>query len=81
MNNDLLKKNVVVCHATFHKYWSDIFVRMRSFRILIVLIGMLWLIDAIAFGGRYSTAVWQEASYQGQQFRYEVQYQFRKLGL
>jgi hypothetical protein len=54
---------------------------MRSFLILSVLIGTLWTIDAVAFGGRYSTAVWQEANYQGQKFNYEVQYWLKKNGL
>jgi hypothetical protein len=45
---------------------------MRSFLILIVLIGMLWAIDVFAFGGRYNTAVWQGANYQGQKVRYEI---------
>lgn len=54
---------------------------MRSFLMLILLIGALWAIDAIAFGGEYSTAIWQEANYQGQKLNYELQYTFRKLGL
>ena len=45
---------------------------MGNFLKLIVFIGALWAADAIAFGGRYSTAVWEEAKDQGQQVRYQV---------
>jgi hypothetical protein len=54
---------------------------MRSLIILAVLIGTLLAIDALAFGGRYRTAAWQEANYQGQQFNYEIQYRLRRSGL
>jgi hypothetical protein len=54
---------------------------MRSFLILIVLIGALAAIDAIAYGGRYRTAVWQEANYQGQMVRYGIQNWLKGLGL
>jgi hypothetical protein len=45
---------------------------MGIFLKLIVFIGALWVVDAIAFGGRYSAAVWQGANDQGQQVRYQV---------
>ena len=45
---------------------------MGHFLKLIVFIGALWAADAIAFGGRYSTAVWEDAQDQGQQVRYQV---------
>jgi len=45
---------------------------MSNFFKLIVFIGALWATDAVAFGGRYSSAVWQEAKDQGQQVRYQV---------
>ena len=45
---------------------------MGNFIKLTVFIGALWAIDAIAFGGRYSAAVWDEANDQGQQVRYQV---------
>lgn len=54
---------------------------MRSFLILIVLIGSLWAIDTFAFGGRYGTAVWQEAYYQGRTVRYGIQNWLKGLGL
>ena len=54
---------------------------MRSFLILIVLIGTLWAIDVFAFGGRYSKAVWQEANYQGETVRYGIRDWLNKLGL
>jgi hypothetical protein len=54
---------------------------MRSFLILIVLVGTLWAIDVFAFGGRYRTAVWQEGNYQGQTVRYVIRDWLKKLGL
>jgi hypothetical protein len=45
---------------------------MGHFLKMIVFIGALWAIDAITFGGRYSAAVWEEATDQGQQVRYQV---------
>lgn len=39
---------------------------MDRFIKLIVLIGALWAIDVVAYGGRYSTAVWEQANYEGQ---------------
>jgi hypothetical protein len=54
---------------------------MRNFLILIVLIGMLWTVDVFAFGGRYSTAVWQEGNYQGQTVRYGIRDWLKTLGL
>jgi len=65
----------------FYLYLNRYIRCMRSFLMLILLIGALWAIDAIAFGGEYSTAIWQEANYQGQKLNYELQYTFRKLGL
>jgi hypothetical protein len=46
---------------------------MSNFLILIVLIGMLWAVDVFAFGGRYSTAVWQEGNYQAKQLDTEFE--------
>ena len=39
---------------------------MGTFFKLIVLIGALWLVDALAFGGRYGMAIQEQANYQGQ---------------
>ena len=39
---------------------------MGKFLNLFILIGILWVVDAVAFDGRYSTAVWEQAHYEGQ---------------
>ena len=52
---------------------------MRQFFILIAFIGVLLVIDFIAFGGRYSAEVWQESQYLGQKFSSNVQFQIGKL--
>ena len=54
---------------------------MRSFLILIIVIGSLWAIDTFAFGGRYRMAVWQEAYYQGQTVRNGIRNWLDGLGL
>jgi hypothetical protein len=54
---------------------------MGTFLKSVVLIGMLLAADAVAFGGRYRTAVLQEASYQGQTVRSGIQDWLKGLGL
>jgi hypothetical protein len=54
---------------------------MGNFLKLIVLIGTFWAVDAIAFGGRYRTAVLQEANYQGETVRYGIRDWFKGIGL
>ena len=54
---------------------------MGTFLKLAVLIGTLLAVDAIAFGGRYRTAVLQEANYQGQTVRFGIQDWLKGIGL
>ena len=54
---------------------------MGTFFKLIVLIGALWLVDALAFGGRYGMAIQEQANYQGQTVRYEIRDWFKGIGL
>jgi len=54
---------------------------MRGLVILAIVVGVLWALDRYAFHERYSQAAWQEANYQGQKFRNEVQYYLKKNGL
>jgi hypothetical protein len=54
---------------------------MGTFLKLIVFIGALWLVDALAFGGRYRIAIQEQAIYQGQTVRYEIRDWFKGIGL
>jgi hypothetical protein len=45
---------------------------MRAFVSMIVLGAALWAVDRIAFEGRYSNAIWREATNEGQRFNQEV---------
>ena len=54
---------------------------MRGFLVLTVLIGALWAIDTVGYGGRFSRAAWLEAKYHGQKTNYEVRYWLKKVGL
>ena len=55
---------------------------MRAFLVsTVVILGTLWAIDTLAFEGRYTQAVWQEAKFQGQQLNSQIRYTFRKAGL
>jgi hypothetical protein len=54
---------------------------MSTFIKLIVLIGALWALDVVAFGGRYSASVWQDASDQGQAVQYDIQDWFKRIGI
>ena len=54
---------------------------MRGVVTLIVLIGVLWAVDAFGFKGRYSQALWQEANYRGQKLNYEIRYWLNRSGL
>jgi len=54
---------------------------MRSFLTLLLLVGMLAGIDAVAFGGRYREAVWQSAKYQSDQFNQEIHDWLSTMGL
>ena len=54
---------------------------MRILPLIIIIVG-LWVVDALAFDGRYRRSAWQAANYQGQKFEYEIDYWLkRKLGL
>jgi hypothetical protein len=54
---------------------------MRIVAALIVLVAALLVTDSIALNGRYRTALWEAAKYQGENMRSQVNYQFRRLGL
>jgi hypothetical protein len=60
--------------------WTDIFGGMRSIIILIVLIGILWAIDAFAVDGRYFGDALHQLSYQVQKLDYELPW-IHKRGL
>jgi hypothetical protein len=53
---------------------------MRAFLVLTVLICASGVIDAIAFDGRYTEVVWQEAKYLGAQFNSEIGSLLEKFG-
>jgi hypothetical protein len=44
---------------------------------LFVLLGA----DAIAFGGRYSKAVWEDGNEHGQTVQYEIRDWFKRIGI
>lgn len=48
---------------------------------LFVLLGALWSVDAIAFGGRYSKAVWEDGNEHGQTVQYEIRDWFKRIGI
>lgn len=52
---------------------------MNRFLSLAVLVGALWAIDAYAFRGRYSNAVWEEVNQEAHMFNNSVQYFLRKI--
>ena len=52
---------------------------MRHFIILIAFIGVLLVVDFVAFEGRYSADMWQESQHLGQKFSSNVQYQIGRL--
>lgn len=54
---------------------------MGNFLKLIVVIGVLWALDVGVNDGRYSSALWKQASYQGQSVQYEIQDWFRQIGI
>jgi hypothetical protein len=54
---------------------------MGKFLKLIVLIGVLWALDLVAYGGRYSSAVLEQANYQGQMVQYDIQDWFKRIGI
>ena len=54
---------------------------MRSFLTLLLLVGMLAGIDAVAFGGRFREAIWQTAKHQADQFNQEIKDQLSMVGL
>jgi hypothetical protein len=51
---------------------------MRHLVFLIAIAGILFVIDATLFRGRYHTEIWQEAMYTGQAFSREVEYKLRR---
>jgi hypothetical protein len=53
---------------------------MRAFLFFAVLILLLLTLDAVASRGRYSQAAWQETTYQGEKWYYEIRYWLRKTG-
>lgn len=50
---------------------------MRTWLLMLLLVGAVWVLDEVAFDGRYSRAAWVEAKYRGQQFAHEVEYWFQ----
>lgn len=54
---------------------------MGRFLKLIVLIGALWALDVVIYGGRYSSSVWEQANYQGQMVRYDIKDWFKRIGI
>jgi len=48
---------------------------------LFVLLGALWAVDAIAFGGRYSRAVLEDGNEHGQTVQYEIRDWFKRIGI
>ncbi len=54
---------------------------MRGTVFLIVLIGSLFVIDTIAYDGRYHRAAWQEVRSLGQKFALEVRHWLSQAGL
>ena len=54
---------------------------MGRFLKLFVLIGTLWAIDVVTFGGRYRAAVFEEGNYAGQTVQYEILDWFKGIGI
>jgi hypothetical protein len=52
---------------------------MRFLMMIVLFIAAAEVVDIFYFDGRYRQAVWQEANYQGQQFRYRVDLLVRKV--
>jgi hypothetical protein len=50
---------------------------MRILPLIIIIVG-LWVVDALAFDGRYRRSAWQAANYQGQKFEYEIDYWLKR---
>jgi hypothetical protein len=59
--------------------FPEMLCRMRRFVVLTAMIAGLWAVDAIAFHGQYSNALWHQATYQGQSFRYAIDRGLRRL--
>jgi hypothetical protein len=51
---------------------------MRHLVFLIAIAGILFVIDATLFRGRYRAELWQEATHTGQAFNREVEYRLRR---
>jgi hypothetical protein len=54
---------------------------MGNFLNLIILVGILWVVDAVAFGGRYSAGVWEQARYEGPTVQYGIRDWFKRIGI
>jgi hypothetical protein len=48
---------------------------------LVAFIGVLWVVDILAYGGRYSSAVIEQASYEGQMVQYDIQDWLKRIGI
>jgi hypothetical protein len=51
----------------------------RHLLFLIVIAGLTAGVDAVLFGGRYRNEIWQDATYRGQAFTREVEYQIHRV--
>jgi hypothetical protein len=51
----------------------------RHLLFLIVIAGLTAGVDAVVFGGRYRNEIWQDATYRGQAFTREVEYQIHRV--
>jgi hypothetical protein len=52
---------------------------MQNVLFVVVMAGLIFVIDAIHFGGRYRNEIWQDATYKGQAFAREVEYQIHRV--
>jgi hypothetical protein len=52
---------------------------MQNMLFLVAMAGLIFVIDAIHFGGRYRNELWQDTTSKGQAFTREVEYQIHRL--
>jgi hypothetical protein len=52
---------------------------MQKVLFLIAMASIIFVIDAFLFEGRYRNEIWQDATYRGQAFTREVEYQIHRV--
>jgi hypothetical protein len=52
---------------------------MRFLLTVVIFLAAAAVVDTLYFDGRYSQTIWEEAKYQGEQVRYQVDLLVRKV--